>query len=314
MYGLGLSFNQPKLCTNATWNRNATTFADESSGAAPVDMFVDYSNRVFVVPFRQSYIYVWSEDNIRSQWNLNVETYVNPTLFVSTNDEIYFQTEEQGDIYKLSKNANTTIIVKQFNVICRSLFIDINNTLYCSAHEESKIFSSSLSDNNSAVIVVAGNNLKGSSPDELDSPYGIFVDSNFDLYVTDNAKNRIRLFRSGKTNGTTVAGEGIPSGLTLEQPADVVLDMDGQLFIVDRGNHRVIRVKSSDYQCIAACAGVSGSSSSQLYLPETIYFDSYGNFYVGDIPNTRIQKFTLVTKSCSKSERRGTESCTSPKE
>jgi glucose/arabinose dehydrogenase len=75
----------------------------------------------------------------------------------------------------------------------------------------------------------------------LNSPYGIFVDVNFDLYIADNKNNRIQLFKSGHLNGTTVAGDNTISS-ELWEPSDIVLDADGYLFIADSGNNRIIRL------------------------------------------------------------------------
>lgn len=296
--------NRPKLYLNATWYLKATNFTQEGNiGAVPVDMFVDSCNRVFVVPMLKNFTVVWSEENIQSLWYLGVQTNTYPALFVSTNDELYFQAthSNQGQIFKSIKHCNNSMIVKTFHVICYSLFIDMNDTLYCSAHHASQVLSSSLNDNNSTVISVAGKSLTEQTSDELQNLYGIFVDTNFDLYVADSGKNRIRRFRCGEKNGTTVAGEGYPSNLNLLGPTDVVLDIDGNLFIVDSQNHRVVRVTQNRHYCIAGCNHTDGSSFSELKRPEWIHFDSYGNFYVADTANYRIQKFVLLQELYGKS-------------
>ncbi|CAF4412689.1 unnamed protein product, partial [Adineta steineri] len=129
----------------------------------------------------------------------------------------------------------------------------------------------------------------------LNTPCGIFVDNNLNLYVADTLNNRIQKFASGQLNGTTV-----PTGnITLYWPTGINLDFDGYLFIVDQGNNRVIGSGPYGYRCIAACSGSYGSSSTQLYYPYSLSFDSYGNMFVSDIFNNRIQKFFLVTNGCS---------------
>jgi sugar lactone lactonase YvrE len=147
---------------------------------------------------------------------------------------------------------------------------------------------------------VSGTSSPGSSSYELNHPYGIFVNNNFDLYVADTDNNRIQCFQSGEKNGTTVAGQGIPQNLQLNQPTNVVLDFDGYLFIADNENHRIIRSGFGKFECIIGCTGQSGAASNELNKPYAIRFDSYGNLYVADEFNHRIQKFTLVTNSCGK--------------
>ncbi|CAF4403518.1 unnamed protein product, partial [Adineta steineri] len=76
------------------------------------------------------------------------------------------------------------------------------------------------------------------------------------------------------------------------------LDGDGYVFIVDNHNHRLIGSGRNGFRCIAACFGY-GSSSSQLYYPQSMSFDSYGNIFVTDQYNNRIQKFLLSSNVCN---------------
>lgn len=242
----------------------------------PRGIFVDYCNRVFVAPRHKDYILVWSEDNVPSQWNLSFETHDYPGLFVTTNDDAYFQGKYQGKIYKWSKNTNNSIPIKEFNVICHAIFIDTNNTLYCSATHDKKVYTLSLNVNGNVRTTVAGTESGTSSSNDLLNPRGIFVDTHFSLYVADFARNRVQCFSPGKLIGETVAGDRIPSNLTLIEPSDVVLDADGDLYIVEQRGGRIIRVGPSDYQCIAGCNGTNGGLAHELNGPTFIRFDSYG--------------------------------------
>jgi hypothetical protein len=114
--------------------------------------------------------------------------------------------------------------------------------------------------------------------------------------VADYGNNRIQQFPSGQLNGTTVN----TGTISLYHPTSVILDGNGYFFIVDNANHRIIGSGPNGFQCIAACSGSYGSSSSQLYNPLGLSFDSYGNIFVADQYNNRIQKFLLVSNSCSK--------------
>lgn len=116
--------------------------------------------------------------------------------------------------------------------------------------------------------------------------------------MADAGNNRIQLFRPGQLNGTTMAGNGIPNNLILKLPTDVVLDADGYMFIADNANHRIIRVGSTDYYCVAGCSGSDGSLPNQFNKAYSLRFDSQANMYVADELNRRIQKFLLVTNSC----------------
>ncbi|CAF4287271.1 unnamed protein product, partial [Adineta steineri] len=157
------------------------------------------------------------------------------------------------------------------------IFVSSNNTVYATDH------------------LVAGTGTAGATSLTLNSPRGIFIDNNLNLYVADGGNNRIQKFLSGQLNGTT-----IPTGtIVLSWPTAVVLDADGYLFIVDYATSRIIGSGPYGFRCIAACSG-QGSQSNQLYNPEMLSFDSYGNIFVTDYNNNRIQKFLLITSSCSK--------------
>jgi streptogramin lyase len=104
---------------------------------------------------------------------------------------------------------------------------------------------------------VAGNSRAGFSGDgssaltaQLWSPVGLAVDANGVLYIADTGNNRIRRV---DVNGiiTTVAGSGVAGfsgdngpavSAQLSAPAGVAVDVDGNLFIADTGNHRIRKV------------------------------------------------------------------------
>ena len=180
------------------------------------------------------------------------------------------------------------------------MFVDINDTLYCSLYHENKVVKRWLCSNATAVTIAAGTDAWGSDSNTLGNPYGIFVDINFDLYVADYGNHRIQLFRSGEQNGITVAGAtSLTTTIDLDYPTGVVLDADKYLFIVDYGNSRIIGSGPNGFRCIVGCAW-QGKAADELKWPISISFDSFGNMYVADSHNSRIQKFLLLRTSCGK--------------
>jgi hypothetical protein len=144
---------------------------------------------------------------------------------------------------------------------------------------------------------VAGTGSSVVASNELHQSWGIFLDTNFDLYVADAAKNRIQLFRPGQLNGTTVAANKIPQNLRLNFPTDVILDADNHHGCVIRSGH-------GGFQCVIGCSVNRGSTQNELHNAYNLRFDSQGNIYVADEYKNRIQKFTLGTNSCSKCDRK----------
>ena len=66
------------------------------------------------------------------------------------------------------------------------------------------------------------------------------------------------------------------------------------LFIVDSNNHRIVAQGLNGFQCLVGCSNIPGSASNQLNYPWILSFDSYGNIFVSDRGNSRIQKFNLI--------------------
>ena len=112
--------------------------------------------------------------------------------------------------------------------------------------------------------------------------------------------DRIQRFEWGQLDGQTVAGNSAAEAISLSCPIGIALDANEFLFIGDRSSVRVIGSDSNSFQCLLGCSG-SDSSSDQFNDTETLSFDSYGNLFVTDRLNGRIQKFLLTTNSPDKS-------------
>ena len=290
-----LSFNQPKFRTNATWNQNATTFAYQSQiGENPYALYIDTNNSIYTIHRQNGRILIWmnnsNDPNLILYTNLSSEAV---SIFATTNRQIYV-----GDNSSINSNSysNQTIEIATISSRCYDIFVDLNNTLYCSMDFEHKVVKKSLNSNSSTMTTVAGNGSNGSTSNMLYYSNGIFVDTNFDLYVADCWNHRIQLFRLGQINGITFAGNASANiTISLYYPTNVILGGNKYLFITDCGNNRIIGSDENGFRCIVACSMSSGSTSNQLNVPRGIAFDSFGNLFVVDRNNNRIQKFCLST-------------------
>jgi hypothetical protein len=224
------------------------------------------------------------------------------SIFVTTTGDIYVDTFRSiGGVGKIISNSTVSISLMNMCQQCWDIFIDMNNNLYCSLSERHQIVAKLLGNDFNRLTIVGGTGSAGSHSIMLHNPRGIFVDTDFDLYVADCGNNRIQRFLSGKLTATTIAGNGsLNPTIALNCPTDIILDVDKYLFIVDSGNHRIIRSESNGFQCLFGCFGSSGSASNQLLNPWALSFDSYGNIFVTDQGNSRIQNFSLMIKSCGK--------------
>jgi DNA-binding beta-propeller fold protein YncE len=177
------------------------------------------------------------------------------------------------------------------------IFVDTNNTLYCSADNRHTVVKRSLNSSTNNPIIAAGNGTCGSGSYMLCNPHGIFVDNNLTLYVAEYGQSRISRFRQGELNGTAVVGSMVSGTFSLNAPMGVVLDGDGYFFIVDQGNNRIVGSGPFGFRCLIGCSG-SGSALNQLQGPRALAFDTNGNLYVSDRENDRIMKYILATNSC----------------
>jgi sugar lactone lactonase YvrE len=131
----------------------------------------------------------------------------------------------------------------------------------------------------------------GSANNQLNIPQGISLDSNSGtLYIVDSINNRVM------TSNGTVAGGGIGGGNTRTQllsPRGVHFDSgSNSLIIANYGGHNVVRwvLGAANWTLLAgSITGMPGSSSTDLNYPTDVTLDSYGNLYVADTYNNRIQ-------------------------
>ncbi|CAF1272472.1 unnamed protein product [Adineta ricciae] len=314
------SFNQPNLSSTATWNRNAITFTNQSIVEKwPSTIFISTNNTIYTINRDEKKILIWNENNLNfTSINLNNFSFLSSfyievsSLFVTLNGDIYFDEgdEENRTVQRWISEKDAFETVMNINSSCSHLFIDINDNLYCSMIENHQVVKTNLKNSLMTLIYVAGTGDKGSNSNQLAYPHGIFVDVNLDLYVADRGNRRIQLFSYEETNAITVAGKrSYKLTISLVFPTGITLDVNKYLFIVDSKNYRVIGEGPYGFRCLVGCYG-SVSQTNQLNGPNAMSFDTFGNMFVVDSYNNRIQKFSIENscdlpfnqpKLCSKS-------------
>jgi hypothetical protein len=135
--------------------------------------------------------------------------------------------------------------------------------------------------------VVAGTGAAGLEDTQLDDPIGVAVDAKGDLFVTAPGNNSVDEFTYDSTTatyssvGTDVAGNGT-SGSAANQlvaPHGIVLDADGDLFVVDTGNDRVMEYPFNSATGTYATSGteIAGSLPSGA---DFLSFEAAGDLFV----------------------------------
>ena len=283
----GVSFNLPKLGSNATWNASAVTVADESIvGRHPTGIFSTTNNTFHVTDQQHGRLIIWPDGLSTMRETLLTQAFSSMSVFVTEHNEMFV---DNAGVDRWTRNSTNGSRVMHVNGSCTGLFVDTADRLYCSSATHHQVFRQRLGDG--VIIGVAGTGCPGPAANMLDHPHGIFVDSSFSLFVADSHNNRIQRFLFDQPDAVTVAGFGASTTLMLNKPSSVILDGDGNMFIVDSGNHRVVRSVAHGLECLFGCSGRSGSSASELNSPHAVAFDRDGNLLVTDFGNHRVQQF-----------------------
>ncbi|WP_374029183.1 6-bladed beta-propeller [Bdellovibrio bacteriovorus] len=169
----------------------------------------------------------------------------------------------------------------------------------------------------------------GTNPGQFNGPSGIYIDKNDIIYVADLGNSRVQKLSK---DGTYLGEIGNSGGAgQLDQPSTVHLDKDGNIYVCTIGASRKIykydasgnflfsfgdgpyrfgiyvdsvgNIYSTNYDQnrvdkfdsggnFLVSFGSLGSFLGELQAPADIAGDSYGNLYVVDVYNHRVQKFS----------------------
>jgi hypothetical protein len=146
-------------------------------------------------------------------------------------------------------------------------------------------------------------------------PGGTAEDSNGDIFIADSGDNVVReVSPSGvitRIAGSGVAGLGyagprsfdFPAALSsLDHPQDVAVNAQGDVYIADTYNNRVVEVTPQGHIFAVAGDGVAGYSGdgglavfAELNEPTGLALDAQGNLYIADSSNNVIRRVDAAT-------------------
>lgn len=163
------------------------------------------------------------------------------------------------------------------------------------------------------IQTVAGTGEPGYSGDggralnaRVNAAQGIAVDRAGNIFVAEYASHVVRKIDTAGMI-STVAGLADTAGFNgdnqpatkalLATPSDVVIGPDNNLYIVDKGNHRIRRIDGSGNITTVVGNGQPGfggdggpATQAKLNLPSAIAFDAAGNMYIADTGNHRVRR------------------------
>jgi sugar lactone lactonase YvrE len=143
----------------------------------------------------------------------------------------------------------------------------------------------------------------------FNNPWGVAVDSAFNVYVADTANNMIRKI-SPKRDVTTLAGsgtagnsDGTGANASFSHPQGIAVDSSFNVYVADTANNLIRKISPKGDVFTLAGGGIHPADDGQgvaasFNWPTGIAVDASGNLYVADSGNLRIRKITpagLVT-------------------
>ncbi len=161
------------------------------------------------------------------------------------------------------------------------------------------------------VTTVAGTGASGSSDNATATlatffkPTSLVLDAAGNIYVTDNANNKIR--KISVTGGvTTIAGSGASGSsdnatgtlATFTNPYGITIDAAGNLYVVDQGNNKIRKISTSGVVTTIAGSGANATSDNvtgtlaSFNNPFGITIDGFGNLYVSEFSGHKVRKIS----------------------
>jgi sugar lactone lactonase YvrE len=197
------------------------------------------------------------------------------------------------------------------------VYVDENGNIYLADTENHRI--RSVDAITGMITTVAGTGDAGYLGDgglatdaSIKTPGGVHVDAYGNIIIADTDNNCIREVYDATGLISTIAGEvsggyvgdGLPAVNTkLNEPGNLTLDADGNIYIADTMNNR-IRTVDADSGFIETIAGngernYSGdggpATDAMLNEPQGICLDASGNLFIADTGNHRIRRVEAET-------------------
>ncbi len=132
------------------------------------------------------------------------------------------------------------------------------------------------------------------------NPHGLRIDHRGNLWTTDSETHLVLRFDPAG-NITMVLGKNGLAGtgwfdrdynlVLFNQPLDVALDKHGNIYVVDKGNSRIVKMDPNG--ALIKTWGQAGTKQGEFKFAHSIVIDHKDRIYIADRENKRIQRFDL---------------------
>jgi trimeric autotransporter adhesin len=231
---------------------------------------------------------------------------------VDSADNAYVTNEGIGGIVKIDARTHSFSIIAAKLEWPAGVAVGPSSTVFFDEHTAHTVYRMALSE--LKFYAISGTGHEGhagtggpASDAELRYPDGLALDTNGNLLIADYGNCRIQRVDAATGLIATVTGteergitcESLPDyGATLNQPTDVAVGPNGDVFFVQPYRHRVQRfnVKTNSVTTVAGSGqeGFAGDGGlavrARLHFPNGITFDKFGNLFIADTDNGRVRR------------------------
>ncbi|CAF1254722.1 unnamed protein product [Adineta steineri] len=263
-------------CTTTVWASNATTIAGSPIGIA------DFTSTLLTYPID---VWVGKNDSI---YVMDFDTYYRVQVF-------YPGSQLGTAIFNASYGTDPN----QFYYV-NGLSIDVSGNIYVLDAGNSRV--TKWAPGASTGILVAGGNGLGSSLNQMDYPYGFFVEPNTSyIWIVDTYNCRVVKWLNASTVVLVAGGIYGSNADQFKNPNGLFVDTSSSntLYVADTYNYRIQKwlYGGSSGTTVAGQSGVYGSALNQLNQPHTLIMDTNGSMYIVDYGNSRIVLWLLGATS-----------------
>lgn len=132
-------------------------------------------------------------------------------------------------------------------------------------------------------------------------PHGLRIDDTDNVWTTDQETHQVIKFHHRGEVALVLGRRNMPGKgwydrgydlVLLREPSDIGFDSEGNIYVADAGNFRIVKYDEFGEPLLAW--GSEGSKPGEFNFPHSIVVDEKDNLYVTDRENGRIQVFSTT--------------------
>ena len=191
-----------------------------------------------------------------------------------------------------------TSILSQFNMPF-DVSVDINGNVYVADSANQKIRKITATGDVSTLAGSTEGYANGNGTlAQFDYPYGVSVDITGNVYVADLNNNKIRKITSSGVV-TSLAGsvfgyaDGIGATAQFNWPNDVAVDINGNVYVADRDNHRIRKI--IPYSTSVSMNYINSPFCKSISTVQTVTLNGTGNYTGGIFSSSTFLSINSIT-------------------